>query len=493
MNEPEVKVLMLKGDKGDGLTEDDMFRVKSLIGDSVADAKDNITDSLNSRIDNLIIPSGKESSAEVVDARMGLDGRVYDTLGTAIRTQVSDLSSDLADLESETIKTNMSDNYYDYTSSLLGAYLNGNGEEVKNDTFVCTNTIKCSGINTLYIRNFKSDRNIIFRQVLKYDKKGRFIERAEVGSALYNVGDEEFVRFNIEYESKVVREALQEHIQISNYAPVVFKPYFKPRKVLNNVGIVKNSSTDFDILFGDCKAKLFYTNNDDTNAHNWNVGIVRINDNIVIPRGTDIIGPVIINDNDDYIGGVHGDERTNAIVVSIDGNSFNLANDEILTTRYGRKMTVTMNSDIYDQKTKEQIFRRNVQLVISPNKIHVTNCFKAVKSCTLKRATNGGLLASYSDLITSIAFNTDYFAEAPSEPVDIENQNNVCATIHTVYGSMTVRNIVGHEKESYAGWLQVFSKEQRPRCKVYLDTYKLGNYSISAGDVVNGEFELSFS
>ena len=79
------------------------------------------------------------------------------------------------------------------------------------------------------------------------------------------------------------------------------------------------------------------------------------------------------------------------------------------------------------------------------------------------------------------------------ESVDIENQNNVCATIHTIYGSMTVRNIAGHEKEPYAGWLQVFSKEQRPRCKVYLDTYKMGNYPISAGDVINGEFELSFS
>lgn len=50
---------------------------------------------MSARIDNLIVPSGKESSAEVIDARLGFDGRAYDTLGTAIRTQVSDLNNNM--------------------------------------------------------------------------------------------------------------------------------------------------------------------------------------------------------------------------------------------------------------------------------------------------------------------------------------------------------------------------------------------------------------
>ena len=50
---------------------------------------------LGKRIDNLIMPSGKESSAEVIDARNGYDGTTYDTLGTAIRTQVNDLNEHL--------------------------------------------------------------------------------------------------------------------------------------------------------------------------------------------------------------------------------------------------------------------------------------------------------------------------------------------------------------------------------------------------------------
>lgn len=50
MTEPEVKVLMLKGEKGDGLSDDDMNKVKVLIGSSVADAEESISNSLNSRI-----------------------------------------------------------------------------------------------------------------------------------------------------------------------------------------------------------------------------------------------------------------------------------------------------------------------------------------------------------------------------------------------------------------------------------------------------------
>lgn len=52
----------------------------------------------NSRIDNLIVSSGSESSAEVIDARTGYDGTAYDTLGTAIRTQVNNLNDDIVQL-----------------------------------------------------------------------------------------------------------------------------------------------------------------------------------------------------------------------------------------------------------------------------------------------------------------------------------------------------------------------------------------------------------
>lgn len=50
---------------------------------------------LEKRIDNLILSKGSDSSSEVIDARAGFDGKSYDTLGTAIRTQVNNLNNDI--------------------------------------------------------------------------------------------------------------------------------------------------------------------------------------------------------------------------------------------------------------------------------------------------------------------------------------------------------------------------------------------------------------
>ena len=67
---------------------------------SALDAKADKTtaDALGKRIDNLILSSGTESSAEVVDARTGYDGTAHDTLGTAIRNQISELKGDITEI-----------------------------------------------------------------------------------------------------------------------------------------------------------------------------------------------------------------------------------------------------------------------------------------------------------------------------------------------------------------------------------------------------------
>ena len=76
---------------------------------SALDAKADKTtaDALGKRIDNLILSSGSESSAEVIDARTGYDGTAYDTLGTAIRSQVSEINSDLGNLRFSITENNL--------------------------------------------------------------------------------------------------------------------------------------------------------------------------------------------------------------------------------------------------------------------------------------------------------------------------------------------------------------------------------------------------
>lgn len=103
LKKPLVKVLMLKGEKGEtGDVSKENFDnsindLTNLISNNrsrIDDAQNGIK-TANSRIDNLIVSSGSDSSAEVIDARTGYDGTTYDTLGTAIRAQASELKCEL--------------------------------------------------------------------------------------------------------------------------------------------------------------------------------------------------------------------------------------------------------------------------------------------------------------------------------------------------------------------------------------------------------------
>lgn len=65
--------------------------INSAIGEVASDL-----DTLSARVDQIIAPSGEApSAAEVSDARVGADGVTYTTLGGAIRTQVTDLKSEI--------------------------------------------------------------------------------------------------------------------------------------------------------------------------------------------------------------------------------------------------------------------------------------------------------------------------------------------------------------------------------------------------------------
>lgn len=63
---------------------------------------ENLDESLNARIDNIITPGGAPSDAEVVDARLGGNGITYPTLGGAIRGQYNELKKDINEIREQT-------------------------------------------------------------------------------------------------------------------------------------------------------------------------------------------------------------------------------------------------------------------------------------------------------------------------------------------------------------------------------------------------------
>ena len=82
----------------EALTNEVTNRTNAVSGE--ASARSSADTTINARIDQIIAPSGEApSAAEVTDARVGVDGKTYNSLGTAIRTQVNDLNSALSNVD----------------------------------------------------------------------------------------------------------------------------------------------------------------------------------------------------------------------------------------------------------------------------------------------------------------------------------------------------------------------------------------------------------
>ena len=102
---------------------------------------------LQSQINQIVAPSGEApSAAEVQNARIGADGVTYDTLGTAIRTQVNNLKEDL---------NLCNDGYYAFDLIPNRYILRDNGKETNSNGWSATGFIPVPD-NSIVICNSSS-------------------------------------------------------------------------------------------------------------------------------------------------------------------------------------------------------------------------------------------------------------------------------------------------------------------------------------------------
>ena len=136
MTDPEVKVLMLKGDKGDGLSDDDMEKVSALISSSVANAKANINDSLNVKLANArYVPEIFANSTDLKNKYpTGKDG-IFITADTGhmwlfVNGNWTDAgvyqSQGLSDDEKQSVKGALRAEHYIYSADTLTGYSDAN-------------------------------------------------------------------------------------------------------------------------------------------------------------------------------------------------------------------------------------------------------------------------------------------------------------------------------------------------------------------------------
>ena len=264
--------------------------------------------------------------------------------------------------------------------------------------------------------------------------------------------------------------------------------------LLNNIkkdlSIKYNSKSEYDIYFGKYSMKLFYSESESADMYNWNIGKIYYGSEIVVPAGTDIIGPIKIKGDEDFLSGVHGSSTTTSLQVYCDGVKTTL-NDSL--NKKCDKITIFMVDECRSQKTLKHIFDRYVTIEITKNKIHICNMFKCVSSSsiTVERATNGGLMAVRNNILTGASMNNYICADAPSTRISNGSKQNTHAVLTLTMGSITIDNIIGKENETYKGFFNVFINENPIRTKTYFDIMQ--NEQVSNGKEIVGEFEYTFA
>lgn len=111
---------------------------------SETSARQTADGTINARIDNIVAPSGQApSAAEIIDARVTADGQAYAALGTAIRTQVTDLRNAL--------------DYYNNVTKIAvidGGYLDINGGVVSASGYSYTDFVDYDYEDAFLFRGF---------------------------------------------------------------------------------------------------------------------------------------------------------------------------------------------------------------------------------------------------------------------------------------------------------------------------------------------------
>lgn len=168
------------------ITEEVNNRVAAVT--SEASTRSTAVSSLQSQIDQYVTPSTQQPD-EVVNARVGVDGTTYSTLGDAVRGQVTDLKSHLDVTTASVIDYGIVPTFaYGYT--ILSS--NGNYSQ--------TGTRRCSNRDFIKVR--KGDR--IYLEGLSFtlafydnDNAGSFSAFKQQGTAIYTAPKNGYVRMTI--------------------------------------------------------------------------------------------------------------------------------------------------------------------------------------------------------------------------------------------------------------------------------------------------------
>lgn len=261
---------------------------------------------------------------------------------------------------------------------------------------------------------------------------------------------------------------------------------------LKDLHIQYVSDTEYRIDFGKYNVRLYRTISESADQDNWNLGRICYGDTVVVTQGTDILGPIKIQGDSDFLSGVHGSSTTTDLHVYCDGMEVTLGSSLDADCD---KIVIMMTDACRSEAAQVHVFDRFVTIEITKNNIHVMNTYRCVAdSVVVNRATNGGLIAVRNNILVSTAMNNRMLTQPPVTQQNNSSRRNIRAVFNTRFGSIAVQNILGCEQDTYCGFYAVFVNENPIRTKSYFDVIaENSNVTVSNGDEIAGEFAYLFT
>lgn len=206
---------------------------------------------LNARINNLVGNTGN-SNSEIVDARVGVDGSVYSNLGTAIRTQVSDINEALDNI--------LSPNLYNPADAKENMAINvDDGTEMSFDGWIATGYIRVSKGDVLY---FSSNGEATpYSTGAFYDKNKQRVD------SFGNPNDNNNITVTSDGYARFSFNSKKEKLQIEKGSRTTYVPYGE-LKVKADVDNVKKDTDNIKAEVNEVKAEVVKVQEDHTNLFN---------------------------------------------------------------------------------------------------------------------------------------------------------------------------------------------------------------------------------
>ena len=446
------------------------------------------------------------------------DSRVYDDI-SLINNKIDSIDTSIDEISEIVNPTNW---FHDFE---LGAYYNTSGTIVESNDFGMTGYIPIKQNDT--VMRWKDGVYQAITQINEFDSMKNFVRRVTPsGGYPFTITDSDISYISLTLAASTMGGEQIVGINVSE-APV-YSEYFEPHKTAkvetdttlsksgiaadaktvgdrlvalgNNESLITYDGTIFTIAGNNHKLYITHQVDNTIRQDTWRVNrgsIINNGAETDMWNGSDADGVLRMANEDDFVGGYHGDELTQSVTVYIDGETVNLSNP--ISAKNFRSFLMFVESDVYhciDNADSAQIaFKRNKIISYQNGELKISNHWTAQKSVSMTIAYVG-MLSVQRSLISGYTLNNNYKLTDKNTATPAVDYGRFGSMILTTGDILDYKVENGSDRAPKGSAISYSGSGVSDRIKFYFATLSKTNddpITLNANDVIYGQSILKFS